>query len=132
VLIPPAVADELRAAGPGNAPCDPAAFPFFEVRAPHDIELVQFLGKRLDLGESEALALAVEVTPDVVLIGEKSGRAIAKELGLVPLGVLGVLVNAKRTGLTVAVAPLVTRLRNELDFYVSAEVERRILKLAGE
>jgi len=84
------------------------------------------------LGESEALALAVEVKPDVVLIDEKTGRAVAKELGLVPLGVLGALVQAKRAGLIVAVAPLVTTLRLELDFRVSTEVERRILDLAGE
>ncbi len=85
---------------------------------------------RLHLGESEALALAVEVKPDVVLIDEKTGRAVAKELGLVPLGVLGTLVKAKRAGLIVAVAPLVTRLKDELDFRVSAQVERRILDLA--
>lgn len=132
VLIPPAVADELRAPGQGTPPLDLAVIPFCQVRVPGDVELVQRLANRLHLGESEALALAVEVKPDVVLIDEKTGRAVAKELGLVPLGVLGTLVKAKRAGLIVAVAPLVTTLRVELDFRVSTEVERRILDLAGE
>jgi uncharacterized protein len=132
VLIPPAVADELRRPGPGIRPFDPAAVRSVEIRAPGDVKLVQRLVMRLHLGESEALALAVEVKPDAVLIDEKTGRAVAKELGLVPLGVLGTLVKAKRAGLIAAVAPLVTRLRHELDFRVSAQVERRILDLAGE
>jgi uncharacterized protein len=132
VLVPPAVARELKAPAPGIAPVDPVLIPSLRVRAPEDATVVQQLMKRLHAGEAEALALAVEVKPDVVLIDEKTGRAVAKELGLVPLGVLGTLVNAKRAGLISQVAPMMMRLKRELDFRVSAQVEQRILELAGE
>ena len=94
--------------------------------------MVQRLLERLHLGEAEALALAVEIRPDVVLIDEKTGRAVAKQLGLVPLGVLGTLVKSKRAGLIGTVAPLVERLKRELDFHISDDIERRIRELAGE
>ena len=132
VLVPPAVVDELSVHVFGFAQLDPATIPFLEVRAPIDAALVRHLQSRLHLGEAEALALAVEVRPDAVLIDEKTGRAMAKQLGLVPLGVLGTLVKAKRAGLVPALSPLMTRLKVEVGFRISADVERRILDLAGE
>ncbi len=132
VLIPPAVANELRAGSDRPPKIDLAALPFVEIRAPSDRDLLQRLLARLDVGEAEALALAVEVKPDVVLIDERTGRTVASELGLLPLGVLGVLIRAKRRGLVSTVAPLLTRLVEELDFRISADVARQVLNLSGE
>lgn len=132
VLIPPAVAGELSKSVPANAPNAAPSMPFLQVRAPSDVGLVERLRLRLHLGEAEALALAVEIQSDVVLIDEKAGRAAAKQLGLVPLGVLGTLVKAKNAGLVSALTPLIVRLKSELGFHLSADVERRILHLAGE
>jgi hypothetical protein len=106
--------------------------PYLQVRKPSDAELVRQLGLRVHPGEAEALALAVEIRPEVVLIDEKVGRNVAKQLGLVPLGVLGLLVKANRVGFIGSVAPLVAILKRELDFRISATVERRILNLADE
>jgi len=45
-----------------------------------------------------------------VLIDEEAGRAAARRLGLLPLGVLGTLVRAKQRGLIDRVDPLVASL----------------------
>ncbi len=62
-------------------------------------------------GEAEALALAVEVHADAVLIDEAAGRALARQRGLLPLGVLGILLRAKQQNLVGPLGPLLDRLR---------------------
>jgi predicted nucleic acid-binding protein len=53
----------------------------------------------LDLGESEAIALASEVHADLVLIDEQAGRQEAVRRGLKVAGTLSVLDEAEQAGL---------------------------------
>ena len=76
---------------------------------PGNLNQVRLLLETLDPGESEALALALELETLAVLIDEAAGRAMAKRLGLLPIGVLGTLVKAKQRGLISAVGPLIDR-----------------------
>ena len=64
--------------------------------------VVRALQGELDHGEAAALALAVELQADVVLIDERRARAVASRLGLNVVGVLGVLVEAKHKALGAA------------------------------
>lgn len=54
---------------------------------------------QLDPGESEAIALALEVRADVVLMDERAGRQEATRRGLRVAGTLSVLDEAERAGL---------------------------------
>ena len=54
---------------------------------------------QLDLGESEAIALASEVHADIVLIDEQAGRQEAVRRGLKVAGTLSVLDEADQAGL---------------------------------
>jgi predicted nucleic acid-binding protein len=55
--------------------------------------------KQLDPGESEAIALAVEVRADVLLVDERAGRQEALRWGLRVAGTLSVLDEAEQAGL---------------------------------
>lgn len=133
VWVPPAVAHEL--ANPRRESFPPIDAPSlgFVVRVPADAARVAALGRRdLDPGESEAIALALEVGADLLLIDEYDGRGVAVELGIGIKGVLGLLIDAKLAGHVPAVRPLVDRLVTEIDFHVSPGIRRQILARAGE
>jgi len=53
-------------------------------------------------------------------------------MGVVPIGLLGVLLRAKQTGAVRSVAPLIDRLVVEMKFRVSSDIRRKVLELAGE
>ncbi len=87
---------------------------------------------RLDLGESEALALALSIKADAVLLDEAAGRECAASLGMVAIGTLGLLVRAKNDGHLARVAPLLRSLLVEGRFRVSPALVRATLERAGE
>ena len=132
VFVPPAVDHELLHPPAGLPPVEIRKLDFVVLRAPQDQERVQELLATLDQGECEALALALELGALAVLMDESAGRAMAKRLGLLPIGVLGTLVRAKQRGLIGTVAPHISRLEHELGFFISASLRTEILKIAGE
>jgi hypothetical protein len=67
-------------------------------------DLATALGEDLDAGEAEAIALAVD-TGTLLLIDEREGRRAAARLDVPRLGLLGVLVEAKRAGHVAASPP---------------------------
>ena len=95
IIVPPAVDAELRVPAAGFMPVDVRMLDFVSLQAPRDTKRVQTLLKTLDPGESEALVLALELGSVAILIDERAGREMAKQLGLMPIGVLGTLVRAE-------------------------------------
>ena len=94
VYITPVVLEEVSVKYPVVLP------PFIKVENLEDKELFNSLTMILDLGESEAIALAKEKNLSII-IDEKKGRKIAKGMDLKVIGLLGVVyLNAKRGFLT--------------------------------
>ena len=131
VYLPPAVVAELQRPSKRFAPVDVGRLTFIEVRSPTNRTVVDDLKRSLDPGEAEAIALAIELTTDV-LIDESAGRAEATRRGLVPIGVAGILVNAKQRGLVTHVLPLLDRLQAEIGFFVSTALRSDIAHRTGE
>ena len=97
IIIPPAVRAELLAAH--------TMIPeWLEVQTPSTVPL-SVRSARLDLGEMESLALALELRPELVLMDEQMGRRTARELGLRVTGILGVLLIAKERGCITEISP---------------------------
>ena len=132
MLIPPAVVEELERPKSSMPVIPIAGFEFLRVEVPSDRHLVQTLTHELHQGEAEAIALALEISADRIMIDELAGRLVAARLGLVPVGVLGILSQAKERGLVSAIRPLIDRLQNEINFYVSAKLRAQLLERAGE
>ena len=93
---------------------------------------VNELLSELDLGEAESIVLAKELHADWLLIDETKGRKIAKDNGLQTIGLLGVLLLAKKEGIINEVKPYVEQLISKAKFRISQELFQRILTLANE
>jgi len=66
--------------------------------------------RKLDIGEREALALARTLGADLVLMDDRAGVAVARQLGLAATGTLGVLDLGARRGM-IDLADAFTRLK---------------------
>jgi uncharacterized protein len=86
----------------------------------------------LDAGEAAALSLAVEIHADAVLLDERRGYEVAIQLGLRPIGVLGILLRAKVAGFLPEIKPVIETLRGEANFWISEALRKQVLQLAGE
>ena len=124
VFIPPAVETELRRSH--------AILPdWLRVRAPREIPDV-IASARLDRGETEALALALDLHADVILMDERLGRRVARSLGLKATGLLGCLILAKDAQVIEAVAPVVSDLQSVAGCWFDEELIASIYRAAGE
>jgi predicted nucleic acid-binding protein len=132
VSLPPAVVDELRRPTSGGPIVDVSAHSFFRVQQPLDRGDVERFLESLDIGESEALALAMELRASIVLIDEAAGRAVAEELGFLAIGTCGILLRARQRGLVGEIKPLLDDLIGSLGFFISPLLRRQVLKAAGE
>lgn len=94
--------------------------------------LVNSLLLELDVGEAEAIVLAAEMGADLLLLDERRGRTVAARLGVKHIGVLGVLVEAKRKGLLPAVRPVLDELIASAGFWVGKRLYARVLQEIGE
>jgi uncharacterized protein len=131
--IAEAVWEELNAGGrvwPGRE--DVAGAAWIARRAVANHPLVTALRERLDRGEAETIALAVECRPPFILMDETEGRHAAQRLGFKTVGVVGVLIEARSRGLIARVGPLLERLRRDAGFYLSDRVIHAARARCGE
>lgn len=97
-----------------------------------DAALVTQLQTSLDAGESEAIALALELHADAVLMDETEGRSFAQARGLRTIGIVGILIQARQAGLVPRLGPLLFALRDHAKFRLSAKLVNEALLTCGE
>jgi len=136
IVIPVAVYTEMVAVDkfvPGAV--EVQTLPWIQTQTvanPQSVVDIQTNQDAIDLGEAEAIILALELKADLLLMDERRGRALAANYGLSVTGLLGVLLQAKRNGLIEAVKPVIDELIEEADFWVSSQVYATVLQTAGE
>lgn len=101
------------------------------IKAPQSYEVVNELLTFLDQGESEAIALAIELQADYLLMDEKEGRQEARARAIPVIGTLGLLLEAKKRGLIPNVKTKMDALRN-INYWISEELYQQVLMLAEE
>src|SRR5438876_1236088 len=103
VVVPEAVRSELLKSH--------TALPvWLRVQAVRNQAQADLYAQSVDFGEAEAIALAQELRADHLLIDERKGRQLAARQGLPILGLLGVVLLAKRHNLVPSARSFLIRL----------------------
>jgi len=124
VIIPPAVQAEFGGVVEG-----------YIVQSPSNRVLVQTLRLMLGAGESEVIALGVELSQGgeqvEMVLDDLQARRIALSYGLHIVGTVGLLIRAKQSGYIESVRAILQQMRAS-GFRCSPELFRRAIELAQE
>ncbi|MFQ5824170.1 MAG: DUF3368 domain-containing protein [bacterium] len=120
VNIPPAVQSELG-----------QKVSWLLVKSVQNKAVVNSLKTQIDDGESEAIALAMELGNVFLVLDDKKARRIAKQLGLKIIGTVGMLLRTKKKGIVTEIRPILDALQ-EVDFRISDTLYQEALQLAKE
>jgi len=105
---------------------------FIRVASLKDTAYRDRLLAELDPGEAAAIVLAKELRADDVLIDEAAGRRVAIREGVHVIGLIGVLLEARRRGLITSLNEVLLELETKARFFISGALKDEALKEAGE
>jgi hypothetical protein len=133
IHIPEAVWSELTIQGKGKPGSEAiASAAWIQKHAVQNRHLVIALRQQLDAGESEAIALALELKATLLLIDEAEGRRIAASYNLDKTGALGILLFAKEQNHIPSFKDEMDKLQHEAHFWISPPLYKKLLLAAGE
>lgn len=127
LVIPPAVATELQRNG-----VDHRTHEWLLLTEPTNREVVKQLELRLDPGEAEAIAVALELRADRILIDERRARRVASEINLRPLGLLGILAEGKQRGVLQQCKPVLDDIIQITGFWIGERLYAQFLAAVDE
>ena len=125
VVIPEAVSAELLRSHPSLPG-------WLRIARVDDTVQARRYAQVVDAGEAEAIELARELHADHLLIDERKGRKLAIQEGVPVIGLLGVVLLAKRRQIIPSARALLERLDREAGMYLSEEIRRAGLESVGE
>lgn len=131
VHIPEAVRDEVRRRPQATSLVELEGFSWLTVRPVTNLLAVDLLLDQLDVGESQAIVLAHELSANLLLMDERRGRRRALQSGIKVVGTLGILIEARQQGLVGPLRPMLDLLR-KLPFHMSDVLYAEVLRRVGE
>jgi predicted nucleic acid-binding protein len=132
VVIPRAVYEEVVIKGAGKPGSDEIReASWIRTHAVSARDVVAQFRAVLGTGESEAIALAKELTADLIILDDEDARNTAVAEGLKVVGLLAFLALAKEEGIIHQVRPLLDALRQQ-GFFISDDLYHDILQRADE
>ncbi len=130
IIIPVSVFEELSKITDQKVVVEKSAW--IEIKAAIDIHGVQLLQNEIDYGEAESIILASELKADFLLIDDLKGRKVAEQKGLKIIGLLGILLKAKKENLIPLIKPVVDSLINIAGFRIHQSLINDLLIAGGE
>jgi uncharacterized protein len=125
VLVPQAVWDELKAFH--------SQLPEFIALHPLRAPIQRLAGtESLGRGEAEALLLAKELNVQLLLTDDRQARLAARRLHIPCIGLVGMIVQAKRLGKISSVREMLNLLETKGGLYLSDTVVATALQIADE
>lgn len=125
VVIPEAVRDELRRSH-SQLP------PWLRVAVVQNQAQARQYAQIVDAGEAEAIELAKELHADQLLMDERKGRRLAVREGVAVIGLLGVVLLARRNQIIPSARALIERLQQEAGMYLAEDIKEAALISVGE
>jgi predicted nucleic acid-binding protein len=125
VVIPEAVRDELRR-GHSHLPS------WLRVATVANQNQARQYAQIVDKGEAEAIELARELHADRLLMDERKGRRLAVREGVPVIGLLGVVLLARRRQFIPSARALIDRLQEEAGIYLADDLKEAALASVGE
>ncbi len=104
---------------------------WIKVHKVKDQNLVKLLQASLDNGESEAIALSLEIEANLVLLDDYDAREKARLFGLEITGTIGILLRARKDKRILSLKKILETLR-ETGFWIRNDLEIKLLKEVGE
>jgi hypothetical protein len=133
VVIPPEVAAEFKRLAANVPRFKGLIVPvWIRQQSPATISPMLTAIPGLDIGETAAISLAIEIHADAILIDERRGNAAAANFGLKTVGVFGILIQAKAAGFMPEIRSVIDRLQRDAGFFMTPTLRNRVLKIAGE
>ncbi len=129
IIVPAAVDKEIRQlqqSGKNIQAYEEATW--FKILEAKETEKVNKLKADLDAGEAEAIAIALELKCDLLLMDERLGTNIAEKEGLFTIGLLGLLIKAKQKGIINEIKPLMMDLKEKAGFWIGTKLFEQILR----
>jgi hypothetical protein len=109
IIIPEAVYIEIEEGKDKAFYADLKQYDWIQIVQVQNQSLLPHLQTILDKGEAEVIALAEELTVDIILLDERLARNYAKIQGFTCVGSFGVLLKAKDMGLIQSIKPLLEK-----------------------
>ena len=129
LIVPEAVWQEVVVEGTGQPGANEVeSATWIKTQAATNRQLVSALQQDLDMEEAETIALTLEIGAELLLMDEHLGRETARHLGLRYVGLIGVLIEAKRRGLIRVVKTHLDALRDIAGFRVVDALYVRVLR----
>lgn len=101
---------------------------WIKTRKAHGNTIMNLMAGKLDVGEAEAIALALEIRAELILLDETPARETAGKLGMHFTGTVGCLVMAKRMGIIERIKPLLNKIVTDARFWIAQDLFRTVLR----
>jgi predicted nucleic acid-binding protein len=97
----------------------------------HGIPVHPLLAAQIDMGEAAVIQTALDEAHDAVILDDLKARRIAQTLGLQVTGTLGILLQAKQSGLLPSLSAAITTLEKR-GMWIAPALVAKAIRLAGE